>query len=216
MLFDEHETGGNPVRRIAISVPTALTAVALAAGLAFAAVTWHSGPTVTFNGTTSVNATGDGSGFGNQPAAATLTVNASVGTPQIHKVDIYNTDAVAEDEEGDDDEDNAEGGAVLGDLITFRILGLTNVVDIEIIDDQQLKSLKTVPTKSSSKEKIQVGELSSMGGSMRPRNCVAELGWLFIRLDGFFEFPRVNGVDQSIHICGPMIRGREFVDACSL
>lgn len=66
------------MRRIAISVPTALTAVALAAGLAFAAVTWHSGPTVTFNGTTSVNATGDGSGFGNQPAAATLTVNASV------------------------------------------------------------------------------------------------------------------------------------------
>jgi hypothetical protein len=66
------------VRRIAISVPSALTVLVLAAGLVLAAVTWHSGPTVTFNGTTSVTATGDGSGFGNQPAEATLTVNASV------------------------------------------------------------------------------------------------------------------------------------------
>jgi len=78
VLLEEPQTGGHPVRRIAISVPSALTALALVAGLALAAVTWHSGPTVTFNGTTSVTATGDGSGFGNQPAEATLTVNASV------------------------------------------------------------------------------------------------------------------------------------------
>jgi hypothetical protein len=66
------------MRRIAISVPSALGVLALTAALVFAAVTWHSGPTVTFNGTTSVTASGDGSGFGNQPAVATLTVNASV------------------------------------------------------------------------------------------------------------------------------------------
>jgi hypothetical protein len=50
----------------------------MTAAIAFAAVTWHSGPTVTFNGTTSVTASGDGSGFGNQPAVATLTLNATV------------------------------------------------------------------------------------------------------------------------------------------
>jgi hypothetical protein len=63
---------------MATSIPTALAVLLVSAGLVLAAVTWHSGPTVTFNGTTSVTATGDGSGFGNQPAVATLTVNASV------------------------------------------------------------------------------------------------------------------------------------------
>jgi len=74
-----------PMRRLTISVPVALTALAVTAGLAFAAVTWHSGPTVTFNGTTSVTATGDGSGFGNAPAVATLTVNASVRYTCVNK-----------------------------------------------------------------------------------------------------------------------------------
>ena len=54
----------------------AIGAVVLTAGIAMAAVTWHSGPTVTFNDSTSATVTGDGSGFGNQPAIATLTVNA--------------------------------------------------------------------------------------------------------------------------------------------
>ncbi len=56
----------------------AIGAVVLTAGIAMAAVTWHSGPTVTFNDSTSATVTGDGSGFGNQPAIATLTVNALV------------------------------------------------------------------------------------------------------------------------------------------
>ena len=73
------------MRRLAISFPAALTVLAMTASLALAAVTWHSGPTVTFNGTTSVTATGDGSGFGNQPAVATLTVNATVFYTCVNK-----------------------------------------------------------------------------------------------------------------------------------
>jgi len=66
------------MRRFVFSMAAVGVALALTATVALAAVTWHSGPTVTFNGTTSVTVTGDGSGFGNQPAIATLTVNASV------------------------------------------------------------------------------------------------------------------------------------------
>jgi hypothetical protein len=73
------------MRRLALSIPAALTVLAVSATLVFAAVTWHSGPTVTFNGTTSVTATGDGSGFGNQPAVATLTVNATVSYTCVNK-----------------------------------------------------------------------------------------------------------------------------------
>src|SRR5919197_2606146 len=66
------------MRKFHLSLAAAFVALALTAGSVLAAVTWHSGPTVTFNGTTSVSASGDGSGFGNQPAVATLTVNATV------------------------------------------------------------------------------------------------------------------------------------------
>lgn len=66
------------LRTFTTSTLTALALLALASGIAYAAVKWHSGPKVTFNGTTSVTATGDGSGFGNQPAVATLRVNALV------------------------------------------------------------------------------------------------------------------------------------------
>src|SRR2546425_12052474 len=66
------------MRLSAFSVASAIGVLVVTAGIALAAVTWHSGPTVTFNGTTSVTATGDGSGFGNQPAVATLTVDALV------------------------------------------------------------------------------------------------------------------------------------------
>jgi len=59
-------------------VATAIAVLTLTAGSVLAAVTWHAGPTVTFNGTTSARATGDGSGFGNQPAVARLSVNATV------------------------------------------------------------------------------------------------------------------------------------------
>jgi hypothetical protein len=66
------------MRAPAFSAASAIAVLAFTASIALAAVTWHSGPTVTFNGTTSVTASGDGSGFGNQPAVATLTVNATV------------------------------------------------------------------------------------------------------------------------------------------
>jgi hypothetical protein len=66
------------MRRIFFSMAAVAMAFAMTATVALAAVTWHSGPTVTFNGTTSATASGDGSGFGNQPAQATLTLHASV------------------------------------------------------------------------------------------------------------------------------------------
>jgi hypothetical protein len=73
------------VRRVGFSVFTAMVMITLAAGVVLAAVTWHSGPSVTFNGTTSATASGDGSGFGNQPAQATLTVNATVRYTCVNK-----------------------------------------------------------------------------------------------------------------------------------
>ena len=65
------------IRKLGIS-SAAVLAVVLTAGLAMAAVTWHSGPTFVSNGDGSFTATGDGSGFGNQPAIATITINATV------------------------------------------------------------------------------------------------------------------------------------------
>jgi hypothetical protein len=73
------------LRRVGFSVLTAMVMIALAAGVVLAAVTWHSGPSVTFNGTTSATASGNGSGFGNQPAQATLTVNATVRYTCVNK-----------------------------------------------------------------------------------------------------------------------------------
>jgi len=66
------------MRRL-ILLSVGVVATAFMAWYAFAAVTWHSGPTVTFNGDhTCVTVTGDGSGFGNQPAIAHVTVNGTV------------------------------------------------------------------------------------------------------------------------------------------
>ena len=73
------------MRLSAFSGATAIAVLAFTAGTVLAAVTWHSGPTVTFNGATSVTATGNGSGFGNQPAVATLTVNATVQYTCVNK-----------------------------------------------------------------------------------------------------------------------------------
>ena len=73
------------MRRFAFALPVSAIAFILTTGLALAAVTWHEGPTVTFNGTSSVTASGDGSGFGNQPAVATLTVNAVVTYTCVNK-----------------------------------------------------------------------------------------------------------------------------------
>jgi len=74
------------LRRFGHSVLVAMVALVLAAGAVLAAVTWHSGPTVTFSADgTSATASGDGSGFGNQPAQATLTVNATVSYTCVNK-----------------------------------------------------------------------------------------------------------------------------------
>ena len=64
------------MRRLGLSLAVALTAVALAAGTAFAALTFHSGPTVTFSGS-SATATFNVSGLGNDPATAQLFVNGT-------------------------------------------------------------------------------------------------------------------------------------------
>jgi len=55
-----------------------MVALVLVAGTALAAVTWHSGPTFTNNGDGTFTATGDGSGFGNKPAIATITISGTV------------------------------------------------------------------------------------------------------------------------------------------
>src|SRR6266540_2937865 len=73
------------MRRLVITIP--LVVASLAAAVALAAVTWHSGPTFTQNpGSDGIlntaddtfTATGDGSGFGNQPAIATIVLNGTV------------------------------------------------------------------------------------------------------------------------------------------
>jgi len=66
------------MRRIFTSASTAVTILAFTAAVASAAVTWKSGPDVTFNGTSSVTASGEASGLGNQPAIATLEVEGTV------------------------------------------------------------------------------------------------------------------------------------------
>jgi hypothetical protein len=66
------------MRRLLVGFAVALTTLTLVAGTTFAAVTWHSGPTFTANADGSFTATGDGSGFGNQPAVATIVINATV------------------------------------------------------------------------------------------------------------------------------------------
>jgi hypothetical protein len=63
------------VGRLIVALIVSVTAVVV-----FAAVTWHSGPTFTQNGTgvtSTFTATGDGSGFGNKPAVATITLSGT-------------------------------------------------------------------------------------------------------------------------------------------
>jgi len=67
------------MRRQILLVVGAVAILASTAWFALAAVTWHSGPTITFNSDhTCVTVTGDGSGFGNQPAVAHVTANGTV------------------------------------------------------------------------------------------------------------------------------------------
>jgi hypothetical protein len=74
-----------PMRRLVITIPLAVAG--LTAAIVLAAVTWHSGPTFTHSpGSDGIlntfddtfTATGDGSGFGNQPAVATIALKGTV------------------------------------------------------------------------------------------------------------------------------------------
>jgi hypothetical protein len=73
------------MRRTLGSAAAALGILALSASSVLAAVTWKSGPTVTFNGTSSVTATGEASGLGNSPAIATLEVSGTVTYTCVNK-----------------------------------------------------------------------------------------------------------------------------------
>ena len=73
------------MRRTFAPVLAAIAILAISAGSVAAAVTWKAGPTVTFNGTTSVTATGEASGLGNVPAIATLTVRGTVTYTCVNK-----------------------------------------------------------------------------------------------------------------------------------
>jgi hypothetical protein len=64
------------VRRIPTVAVAVLAALALSASAVFAAITFHSGPTVTFSGD-SATATFNVSGLGNEPAQATLDISGS-------------------------------------------------------------------------------------------------------------------------------------------
>jgi hypothetical protein len=76
------------MRRIATLMAAVGMALALSTTVALAAVTWHSGPTFTQNGSgasSTFTATGDGSGFGNQPAVATIVLSGTVRYTCVNK-----------------------------------------------------------------------------------------------------------------------------------
>jgi hypothetical protein len=56
---------------------TVIAALAISTSLALAAITWHSGPTLTWNADGSATATGNLSGLGNTPATAYLQITSS-------------------------------------------------------------------------------------------------------------------------------------------
>jgi len=74
-------THGQTTRKIGI-IGAVLTMLVFTASIVAAAVTWHDGPnfSLIYDGSTAIgaHADGDGSGFGNQPAVATISVDASV------------------------------------------------------------------------------------------------------------------------------------------
>jgi hypothetical protein len=64
------------MRRLVASFAAAMAVLALTATIVMAAITWHSGPTLTWNADGSASATGNLSGLGNQHATASLTVTS--------------------------------------------------------------------------------------------------------------------------------------------
>ncbi len=76
------------MRRIAFLMAAVGMALAISTTAVLAAVTWHSGPTFTQNGSgasSTFTATGDGSGFGNQPAVATIVLSGTVWYTCVNK-----------------------------------------------------------------------------------------------------------------------------------
>lgn len=59
--------------------------MAITTATALAAITFHSGPTVTWNDDGSATATGNLSGLGNEPATATLTITQSFSYTCVNK-----------------------------------------------------------------------------------------------------------------------------------
>ena len=64
------------MRRALTVFLAALALLAITTSTALAAITFHSGPTLTWNADGSATATGDLSGLGNQPATATLVITS--------------------------------------------------------------------------------------------------------------------------------------------
>jgi len=64
------------MRRLVVSFAAAMAVLAMTAAIVMAAITWHSGPTLTWNSDGSASATGNLSGLGNRPATASLTVSS--------------------------------------------------------------------------------------------------------------------------------------------
>lgn len=65
------------MRRALVSLAVVVFVAGLTAMAALAAVTWHSGPTLVENGSgasATFSSSGDGSGFGNQPASAQIVL----------------------------------------------------------------------------------------------------------------------------------------------
>jgi len=58
-------------------VAAVVATLAITTSVALAAITWHSGPTLNWNGDGSATATGNLSGLGNTPATAYLTITSS-------------------------------------------------------------------------------------------------------------------------------------------
>lgn len=73
------------MRRKIAAVGGATALLVLTATVALAAITFHEGPTFTFNSDGSVTVTADLSGLGNQPATATITQNASATYTCLNK-----------------------------------------------------------------------------------------------------------------------------------
>lgn len=128
------------------------------------------------------------------------------------------TNAVLDEEEEEAKERGDDIRNVDGDSGTLLLSVLAKghaklmKLDIEIISDEQFRELEDRSNDVIEQETIEVVAAYIHGRRYTAtRNHVAELrDGSFIRMDGFFEFPRINGVCQKVHICGPMYKRAKF------